>query len=138
MGFFSWNCKSCGYSIRSRYADAGENDWMARAVAIHPKGGIIRGGYDGYGRIDNGHDDVDNLDNYSFYHEACWEKAGSPSAYSGPSDSAGDQGYFTSPSPSLLSPFTKYSEEETKKYYIRQAEAFEKAAAQARKLAEGS
>lgn len=136
MGFFSWNCKCCGYSIRSQYADAGENNWMAKVVAIIRNGGIIKGEYDGYGRISTAnYEDVEDLDNHTLYHEACWEKAGQPKDYMGPSHHAADQGYFTGPSPTLLSPLTKRGEEEIRKHYLSQAQAFEKAAAEARKLA---
>jgi hypothetical protein len=100
MGFFSWNCKSCGRSIRSGYSAAGYRDWMQQAVAILPDGSVCKGTYDGYGNI--GHEEDETLDSAALYHEACWEHAGEPTVFNGPSDHAGDQGIF------VAEPFTVF------------------------------
>ena len=68
MGFFSWNCLACGHSIRASHCALsglsglmmGERQkvkmrnlrswWMSDVVALMPEG-IVRGIYDGYGRI---------------------------------------------------------------------------------------
>ena len=90
MGFFSWNCKECGKSIRSPYSVDKNTDWMADAVALLKNGSVIIGEYDGYGRI-GGTDLADSAP--TMYHHKCWIKAGKPE-YSGESDWAEDQGFF--------------------------------------------
>lgn len=95
MGFFSWECRHCGHSILSRYSADEPFDWMSRAVALQRNGTLLRGEYDGYGRIDG------TELHYTFgsnepemYHEKCWEQAGSPYTYTQGSRNAPDQGYF--------------------------------------------
>jgi hypothetical protein len=101
MGFFSWECKSdtCDHrSIISSYATSGHNAWMINVTAICEDGSILKGDYDGYGRLlrsDGGEIELDGMaDNIDFYHTACWEVDGKPTDYKGGSDYAGDQGYF--------------------------------------------
>lgn len=89
MGFFSWKCKVCGKSI---VAPGGKDDpiaWMNKAVAIMPRGQIVAGDYDGYGRIC----DAELVDDFpAMYHRRCWEAVGKPMEYHGESASADDQG----------------------------------------------
>ena len=98
MGLFSWDCNECGHPMLSEYATNRKNDWMNDVVVIESNGGILKGSYDGYGRVDtrditfgiSGHEFTDEP---CCYHSACWEKAGEPTEYK-PSQSSADQGYF--------------------------------------------
>jgi hypothetical protein len=91
MGFFSANCQECGHPLLSVAATGEINGWMNRGVAITRGGSIIRGCYDGYGRLDS-FDDV--VGETTVWHEACWLVAGAPQEYRGPSQWAPDQGWF--------------------------------------------
>ena len=92
MGFFSWDCRECGNSIRSDVATRGEiSSWMNDVVVHTPGGSVLFGSYDGYGRV--GTFDLSESSDISYHHRACWELAGKPS-YAGPSRDAIDQGYF--------------------------------------------
>ena len=101
MGFFSWNCNGCGHPMLNPYSVNGIYSWMANVVVI--EGGsktLLRGEYDGYGRVDDRDiqlgpwKDNSNLENEPCcYHDACWVKAGEPTEYI-PSTHAEDQGYF--------------------------------------------
>ena len=82
----------------SEYATNDVNQWMNDVVVIEHNSGILKGSYDGYGRV--GCVDIRfGIAGYEFtnepccYHSACWEKAGEPSKYS-PSQGSDDQGYF--------------------------------------------
>lgn len=94
MGFFSWNCKCCGKSIRSPYSVDDDTAWMNDAVSVLRNGSVVIGRYDGYGRLDNpeGTFELDSME-ACLYHEKCWKESGKPDEYS-PSDHARDQGYF--------------------------------------------
>lgn len=52
MGFFSWNCKGCGESVKAPYEIPKALAWQNKMVAILPEGSVLKGDYDGYGRID--------------------------------------------------------------------------------------
>ncbi len=96
MGFFSWNCKGCNYSIKSEYGLPKDLSYMKEAVYLTPNGSVVIGEYDGYGRInDKGCEtEIDwESGEAELWHRKCWEKAGKPS-YEGPSTDAEDQGYF--------------------------------------------
>ena len=88
MGFFSWSCKCCGESAKSG------NDWMGKVVIVSDDASIIRGEYDGYGRVDGslgGEIDLTDADGeFALYHAACYGIAGKP--FDGPSLPARDQG----------------------------------------------
>ena len=88
MGFFSWNCKGCGKSIKAPYEC--EPLWHNDAVAILDNGSVLMGRYDGYGRIN----DTFELESPCLWHEKCWIEAGKPTDYRGESDNASDQGFF--------------------------------------------
>jgi hypothetical protein len=100
-GFFSWQCLGCGRSLLSSNAVDRGNDfgWMTDVVAVFQDGSVVKGEYDGYGRIDGSGptvevvDDMWGKDGPSLWHEACWKKKGRPS-WKGPSPSARDQGFF--------------------------------------------
>jgi hypothetical protein len=92
MGFFSQLCEGCEHPALSVYATNTINDWMQHVVVILPNGSIIKGDYDGYGRVD-GFEDVVGFDN-TVWHLACWKQYGSPTDYRGESGFAPDQGYF--------------------------------------------
>lgn len=97
MGFFSWECKGCDHPLLSEYAVNSINAWMMRCVVVTEDGAILKGSYDGYGRLVTPSDELDfvtNYDTFTAWHEACWLAAGSPSHYQGPSKYADDQGYF--------------------------------------------
>jgi hypothetical protein len=88
MGFFSFDCKKCGHSLKSSPA------WMNYGVAVFRSGEVQCGDYDGYGRLGSvkipwSYDRP--LRNPSVYHWACYVAAGEP-GYSGPSRSSRDQG----------------------------------------------
>jgi len=92
MGFFSYECKRCGRSILIVHGVEGGalNEWMREAVAVEENGTILKGTYDGYGRVN----DHDLSDEPAVWHLACWELAGKPTEYPGPSGGASDQGWF--------------------------------------------
>ncbi len=93
MGFFSWDCKSCGHPALGDMAINNVNQWMNVVVALFPDGSRMIGEYDGYGRV-NGVDIYEYDDNVvELWHKACWIKAGKPE-YSAPSDRSADQGWF--------------------------------------------
>lgn len=101
MGFFSWNCKKCGHPMLSEYAISEKNGWMNKVVVILPGGSILKGSYDGYGRVDgreiDGYewtDDDEMTNSPQCYHEACWKAEGKPSEYTEGSNDSEDQGYF--------------------------------------------
>jgi len=108
MGFFSWNCKGCGRSIRNRHANAGLDSWMSKAVFLLKNGTRVLGEYDGYGRLDQLEFDDAGVDGgmSEWWHQACWEHAGKPD-FSAPSGHASDQGYFTGPEVTLWPPGKK-------------------------------
>lgn len=97
MGFFSWECKHCGKSIRSPYSVSEFTSWMNDAVLIEADGSIIKGSYDGYGRLETKGGTIIEFSEHTMepclYHQKCWIAAGKPIDYS-PSEGAGDQGYF--------------------------------------------
>jgi len=83
----------------SAYATNDVNSWMNDVVVIEHDGPILKGEYDGYGRV--GEHEIrlyfSNLNTFDnepcCYHEACWRKIGGPTDYK-PSESSEDQGYF--------------------------------------------
>lgn len=92
MGFFSWDCKSCGHPMLSAGATEDKNGWMSNCVALTKNGSRFIGEYDGYGRLDDV--DISEIDDSPcMYHHDCWTLAGEPT-YSGPSEGSADQGWF--------------------------------------------
>lgn len=94
MGFFSWDCKGCGHSVRHGGATNADSRWMSAAVLLTPDGSTVKGEYDGYGRVgcyDHGEDG--GAGDPALYHESCWKLLKRP-GYDGPSPSADDQGHF--------------------------------------------
>lgn len=90
MGLFSWNCAVCGRSILH---DRIASDKYSHATVITPVGSVVRGRYDGYGRV-GGHQ-FDGLKNEAtWYHTSCWVGAGKPMRWQGDSEPALDQGHF--------------------------------------------
>jgi len=94
MGFFSWNCKCCGHPMLSPYAITETNGWMNNVVVLEADGSILRGEYDGYGRVGEHEINIDSEKEPECYHRSCWEKAGKPTEYTGASEYSADQGYF--------------------------------------------
>lgn len=97
MGFFSWDCKGCGNSMRSAHAVTKTSAWM-KQVVIYTKGSKTarRGEYDGYGRVGSSDYDDDSFwdgREFTAYHKACHEIMGKPK-FDGQSRDAHDQGYF--------------------------------------------
>ena len=102
MGFFSWNCKGCGKSIKAPYDIPKELEWHNKITVVLPDGVMMGGDYDGYGRIIT--DEIVNSTPFQLptwgtpqadvWHDRCHEEAGSPTAYTGGSESAPDQGFF--------------------------------------------
>jgi len=93
MGFFSWNCKGCGESIKAPYDIPEGIEWQNNAIVIGQGPNINRGSYDGYGRI-NGIEVNHVVEDPEMWHEKCWIDAGSPLEYTGASEYAEDQGFF--------------------------------------------
>ena len=102
MGFFSYECKGCGRSLLSEMAVPAGSDfgWMTRVVVVAKDGDIVRGDYDGYGRVETeSFEEIELLDlmwdedGPACYHEACHEACGKP-AWDGTSPHARDQGWF--------------------------------------------
>lgn len=91
MGFFSNDCEGCHHPILSPPACEDRNGWMSRGVAIQRNGSVIIGTYDGYGCLDGR---VALVDEATVYHEWCWEDAGKPTEFTGPSEGSSDQGWF--------------------------------------------
>ena len=54
MGFFSWNCRGCGHPMLSDHKANKINRWMRDVVAVEHDGNVVKGGYDGYGRVGEG------------------------------------------------------------------------------------
>lgn len=92
MGFFSWNCKWCGESIKSPYA-CEHKMWQNDCVLVKKSGTTVIGEYDGYGRIRGEGDEYEIRGEPELWHYPCWIKAGKPK-FSGASDGAQDQGFF--------------------------------------------
>lgn len=94
MGFFSWECKGCGHSIRSHHSTNATSAWMSKVVVVFADGDRVSGEYDGYGRV-GAKLDYEGLEDGAFamFHRTCWELSGSPE-FVEPSCSASDQGYF--------------------------------------------
>lgn len=91
MGMYSWECPACRHSIRATCATNETSHWLCEAVVVMDDGQRLIGEYDGYGGI--GHGGVDGGDVFTLYHKACWHLLGKP-AFTKPSRSAWDQGYF--------------------------------------------
>ena len=94
MGFFSWNCKACGHPMLSSYVTDEHNEWMSDVVVLAEDGSVLKGEYDGYGRVGEHEYDYDEPE---AYHKACWELEGKPTEFKEASVSARDQGYFFGP-----------------------------------------
>jgi hypothetical protein len=106
MGFYSWNCRGCGESIKAPYDIPEAIEWQNDIVALPQDGTPIQGKYDGYGRVviervrffpaDYGtSEELHSLaDPVECWHQRCWEKAGSPKTSTDASPNAEDQGFF--------------------------------------------
>lgn len=97
MGFFSWNCQVCGHPMVC--SDAPRHPkWFERVVVIEADGTVLRGEYDGYGRVDGVrfYEDISGGEPCC-YHEACYEAVGAKPEYVGPSQDSHNQGWFFSP-----------------------------------------
>jgi len=107
MGFFSQDCIVCGHPALSEYAiDPGVNEWMTQVVAIAATGAIHAGTYDGYGRVDGAEYAIG--EGATVYHQACWELAGKPTAFTVASPGSDDQGFFfDDPTHSMADPRLK-------------------------------
>lgn len=103
MGFFSSDCEGCGHPLLSPAATTRINAWMNRGVSILPNGSIMRGDYDGYGRL--GDVDCVGIEPATVWHAACFKVAGSPSDYRGESRYSADQGWlFNDPDHDMAEP----------------------------------
>ena len=92
MGFFSWQCNKCGFSLRSSYSTDAATEWMKYGIVATEDGQLFKGEYDGYGRL--GMAVIFCLEEeFSLYHEKCWEDAGKP-LFIGHALDAEDQGFF--------------------------------------------
>ena len=98
MGFFSWNCNECKHPMLSQYAINDINSWMNDVVVITLEGEILKGTYDGYGRV-NGESfhEPGNSKYPACYHLACWNMKQRKFTEYKPSEYSADQGYFFEP-----------------------------------------
>ncbi len=98
MGFFSWNCKGCGKSIKAPYDMPKGMEWQNSAVLVDEDGVAIRGQYDGYGRFENTEDCLEDLSangDPALWHRKCFDAATpEQQADTTPSEYASDQGFF--------------------------------------------
>tara|TARA_R100000808_G_scaffold10699_1_gene28277 strand:+ start:4023 stop:4379 length:357 start_codon:yes stop_codon:yes gene_type:complete len=98
MGFFSFECRGCGESLKAPYDIPEIIEWQNDVVAITAEGENLAGTYDGYGRIAR----VTNGEVISTsirkpaecWHKWCWEESGSPDTFTKASGNADDQGFF--------------------------------------------
>ena len=90
MGFFSWDCESCGHPMLSPSATEDKNGWMSNCVALGENGSVLVGEYDGYGRLDGM--EIDYI-KPCVYHADCWVHKNKP-GYTGESNGSADQGFF--------------------------------------------
>jgi hypothetical protein len=99
MGLFSWDCAICGHPLLSKPATNKVNGWMKQAIVFvkDKTRAVMKGEYDGYGRVGGSYDDdaesINDLHEPCCYHKACWEAAGTP-GYTKASPSSADQGWF--------------------------------------------
>ncbi len=96
MGFFSWKCNKCGFSLRSEWSTDDATEWMKHGVVATEDGQLFKGEYDGYGRLGKAEANLAVIEErvaFSLYHEKCWEKAGRP-LFIGHAPYAEDQGFF--------------------------------------------
>lgn len=91
MGFFSWNCTECGHSIMAPYVDTGDLN-LNKCVVLTPGGNMIKGSYDGYGRVEGF--EIDWQKPVQLMHEHCWEEAEKPMEFKRASPNAEGQGFF--------------------------------------------
>ena len=92
MGFFSSDCHECGKSIKAPYDLPEANKWMNEVITISSDGILIKGPYDGYGRIGN---DLEIPDDSTWRHLRCATKQHLLlTEYCGRSQQANDQGFF--------------------------------------------
>ena len=106
MGFSSWDCKGCGESVKAPYDLPPQIAWQNELVAILPDETMLEGVYDGYGRMTSSAADglryfLITLPGWGelqpqVWHKRCHADAGAPQSFTGPSESAADQGYFYS------------------------------------------
>jgi hypothetical protein len=93
MGFFSWDCKGCGESIKAPYGIPKDKEFQNMAISISEAGNIHRGKYDGYGYL-GASDLTMQMDKMELWHEECWKGAGQPMKFTGESKYSDDQGFF--------------------------------------------
>ena len=109
MGLHSWDCLHCHRALLSEHTIGDLPEHYMQAVAILPDGRMGIGPYDGYGTV--GYDGLccdwsthcgpplrlgaerGPAELVSVYHRRCWELAGKPTTYQGPSTYAHDQGW---------------------------------------------
>ena len=91
MGFFSFDCRGCGESMKAPYDLPQELQWQNDVVIITEDNDLISGDYDGYGRVSC----VDITD-YKFecWHHQCWMNHDQPKTFTEMSKGSRDQGYF--------------------------------------------
>lgn len=134
MGFFSWQCKACDVSVISSWASCPVTEWQTDCVAIFENGDVIKGEYDGYGRMltDYGEIELHYSGNFALYHRACWEAAGRPTDFTEASRGAHDQGFFFDDAshdfapPGTPNPEEWVRERQIERYKLRQRQELSK------------
>jgi len=91
MGFFSWNCRGCGESMKAPYDLPMGLRWQNDVVIITEDNEVISGDYDGYGRV-AGKDLV--YEKFECWHKLCHTEQGAPLTFTHTSQHSNDQGYF--------------------------------------------
>ena len=103
MGMFSWDCKRCGHPMLSHIVINKINGWMMDVVVLEEGGSMLRGEYDGYGRVNNR--EINFRIPVECYHEACWKLSGCPTEFKEASKGSYDQGvFFDDPAHDLVEP----------------------------------
>ena len=92
MGLFSWDCKYCLHPLIMPSNAESKNRWMSQVVALLPNGDVLKGDYDGYGRVAGG--EIHGGGEPEVYHDRCWERIGKPTTFTKASRSSTDQGHF--------------------------------------------
>jgi hypothetical protein len=76
-------CEGCGHPAISAWVSRPVNAWMMHVVTIAPNGKLHSGDYDGYGSVGTAEYAVGDS---TVWHETCWQLAGQPTDFTGPSE----------------------------------------------------
>ena len=91
MGFFSFDCRGCGESMKAPYDLPNHLKWQNKVVIITEDDNVLFGDYDGYGRLEQGREDLFGAE---CWHHQCWMNHNQPRTFTEKSKGSRDQGYF--------------------------------------------